>query len=183
MGFSISWLALKRATADEAAGALGLVRTGREADFAETDFCGAMLPTGWYLIVGNGTAGYQALMESDLAAHSATYDLVVCEVYEGPMYSSAAFWSGGARVWQVAHDPKRGRNDLDATGDLPESFEAMRLQFAERQKNEGGGVMPVDLTFNVPLELAHQLTGFYHSRRKAREAPRVWEELRIRDAG
>jgi len=171
------------ATADEACRTLGLARAGRIIDMAESNFCGAMLPAGWYLIVGNGAAGYHALVESDLAAHSATNDLMVCEVYESSMYSSAAFWSGGARVWNVVHDPNRGRNHLDATGDLPRSFEAVRAHFETLQANDSGGVMPVDFTFDAPLELARQLTGYYHAKRKAHEAPLAWEELRIRDAG
>lgn len=185
MGFSLCWLAINGADADEACQRLGLLRTGEHRGSFNTPFFAASLPTGWYLIAGIG-GGYGAIRNSNLEQLSRDDDVVFCEVEEHVMYSSAAFWSKGERIWSVIHDSQKGLMHLDAEGELPDNFEAVRRQFLARQEEEnktaGGSVidendfMGVDYIFETPLVVAKKLTGYKHDE-AADEEPR-FETLR-----
>jgi hypothetical protein len=171
----MSWLAVKAASADEACAALGLARAGGDSPFPDYTYSGAVLPTGWYLVVGNDE-GYPALLGKDMQALSQAHDIVVCEVEEHVMFSSSACWSGGGRAWSVVHDCEKGPDHLEAEGRLPDDYEATRSECLAEQEEEDDD--EVDFAFEVPLELARRLTGFKHDEGEVDDQEVSFEELR-----
>ncbi|MER8406275.1 hypothetical protein [Mesorhizobium sp. M1307] len=51
---------------------------------------------------------------------------------------------------------------MHVTGDLPASFEALKQQCFSKQDEEDSKGTDVDLVFDLPLDLAAELTGFRH---------------------
>ena len=51
---------------------------------------------------------------------------------------------------------------IDTSADLPTSFSDVRDHFLAQQLSEGGVEAEVDFAFDVPLEIAQQITGFRH---------------------
>jgi hypothetical protein len=179
MGFSLSWLAMKDADADEACGGLGLERRDGSRHHPDFEFSGAALPTGWYLVVGD-RSGYEFVAHSDLAAVSETQDVIVCEVEEHVMYASAALWRGGACVWKVVHESEHGIYHLATEGKPPAEFDSVRAEYVAKQDAEGGEDAEVDYIFEVPLHLARDIAGYKHDEVEvAGEEPR-FEELAVR---
>ncbi|TIL82515.1 MAG: hypothetical protein E5Y89_04795 [Mesorhizobium sp.] len=74
------------------------------------------------------------------------------------MFSRAELWSAGKNVWRVWHSGDKEVSDLQTTGDLPASFETLRQRAFSQQDKEGD----VDYVFDIPLDLAAELTGFRH---------------------
>ena len=180
MGSAYTWLAMKDASADEACEALGLVRCGGTFDFPETEYSGAALPKGWYVVVVN-TNEFEYFMNFGLGKLSGLHDLVVVEVFETIMSFRLAYWRGGARLWEVIHNGHDGVYHLDAEGELPADFDSLRLEQVAKQDAEGGEDAEVDCLSEVPLELARRITGFgYNLRYDAGEEP-IFEELAVSD--
>ncbi|MBE9557176.1 MAG: hypothetical protein IMF08_09995 [Proteobacteria bacterium] len=177
MGFSISWLAIKAASADEACAALGLARAGGNSPYPDYTYSGAALPTGWYLVVG-ADEGYPALLGKDMQGLSQTHDIVVCEVEEHVMFSSSACWMGGTRTWSVIHDCDKGPNHLETEGTLPDDYEAIKSEVLAEQEEEDDDDDEVDFVFEVPLELAKRLAGFKHDEVEVDGQEVSFEELR-----
>jgi hypothetical protein len=173
MGFSLFWLAIKGASADDACAALGLTRAGGDSPYPDHTYSGAALPTGWYLVVGNDE-GYEALLGKDMQALSGAHDVVACEVEEHVMFSSAASWHEGKRIWRLAHDSDKGIEHLDAEGQLPDDYETVRQEFSAEQAEEED----VDYIFEIPLELARRLAGFKHDEVEVDGQDVSFEELK-----
>ncbi len=175
MGIALCWLAIREAKADEVCAALKLERTGEFRGAFNSPYFAAVLPTGWYLVAGY-RKGYSGIRDSDLAGLSGGKELVVCEVEEHVMHSSAACWRDGKQIWSVVHSAEKGQMHLDEEGVLPDAFVAIRTSCFDRQEEERktldeaveAGDMDeveveynsVDHIFDIPQELAKQLTGF-----------------------
>lgn len=180
MGFSLSWLAMKDAHADEACGGLGLVQRGGSRANPDFELSGATLSTGWYLVVGDRT-GYEYLAYSDMQALSKTRDVIVCEIEEHVMHSSAALWHDGACLWKIVHDAEHGIYHLETEGEPPAEFESVRAAYIAKQDAEGGEDADVDLIFEVPLHLARRLTGYKHDEVEVAGQQLSFEELEVRE--
>lgn len=76
------------------------------------------------------------------------------------MYAYATYWTDGKNLWNMKHegDTDKGRNDATVSGTPPDSFRAIRDDYAERQL----GDPRVDWYFEMPLAMAKLLTGFKH---------------------
>jgi hypothetical protein len=74
------------------------------------------------------------------------------------MYAMATLWRDGREIWRIEHHGDRVREDLKVTGKPPEEFEAIRSDYAVKQKSDG----QVDWYFEMPVELAKRMTGFKH---------------------
>ena len=77
------------------------------------------------------------------------------------MVSSAANWKDGVQVWSVTHDTQQGDRHLDVQGALPVAFPAIRDRLTEEQQKDDG----VDFIFNIPVDLAKEMTGYSHEER------------------
>ena len=95
-----------------------------------------------------------------LAAWSAGARLVACVVHEGAMSSLATEWRDGKQVWSVSHDGSEGGDTLEVEGTLPEVFEELKAEALAVQAEAEGE--PVDHVFDIPLDLAAEVTGFRH---------------------
>lgn len=179
MGFSLAWMAMKGRNADAGCAALGLERRGGSLPFPDFEFSGAALPTGWYLVVGD-RPGYGFVAHNDLESLSREQDIIVCEVEEHVMYSSAALWRGGIRLWKIFHDSDNGIYHLEAEGEPPPEFEAVRAEYMAMQDAEGGEGAGVDYIFEVPLRLTQDIVGYKHDEREIAGEEPSFEELALR---
>ena len=183
MGSAYSWLAMKDASADEACEVLGLVRCGGEYDFPETEFSGAALPKGWYVVVA-GSEMFDYFMDFSLEELSRSHDLVVLEVEEHTMFFNLSYWRGGVRLWGVMHDGEGGLYHLETEGEPPAVFASLHAEYAGRQDEAGGSNASVDWLCEVPVELARRITGFAYNRRYGdNEKNPVFEELDVSGGG
>jgi hypothetical protein len=162
MGFSLEWLAVKNGKRDSVLASLGLRGTGRREEIPESDLTGTSLPGGWYMIVSNH--GSPALMEKKMLARaSAEAEVVCCFVEEHCMCSSAQGWRDGSEIWSVFHEAGTGGiSHLETKGNLPAAFNAIRDRQRAKQEAAGGSKAGVDYIFDIPVELAHGLTGYRH---------------------
>lgn len=181
MGSAYSWLAMKGASPDEAYSKLGLTRCGGEADYFEAIFSGAALPKGWYVVVV-GSEAFDFFMAFRLEELSESHDLVFIEVEEHVMQFNLEYWRGGARLWRVLHDGQQGVYHLEAEGDLPGDFDALKAEYVKQQDEAGGEKAGADCLCEVPVELARRITGFgYNLQCDEDEEEPVFEELDVSD--
>lgn len=179
MGYSLSWLAIKGKPPEAVLEELGFRRTGQWLELPEAPLTAATLPNGWYLLVSDHTA-YVA-SDSVLEHLTLNAEAVTCFVEEHVMFSSATGWKNGCRCWSLNHDVQHGIEHLDAEGELPPSFNSIRDRLFSKQKEENtrkAGVrrpllrkrvysvheMACDYIFDIPVELAAELTGYRHDR-------------------
>jgi hypothetical protein len=161
MGYAISWLAVQTDAPDRLLSRLALSRTGEPDEEYETPVSGGPLKKGWFLVVANDCA-HRIVGEQLLADLSNDHDLVACSIEEHVMFSTATLWRSGRKQWSVTHDSSRGIRDLQVSGAPPASLEQHESRCAAQLNAEGGEESEVDYLFDVPLELAKELTGFKH---------------------
>ena len=162
MGYSISWLACKGPAREDILSRLGLAATGAQAGFADEEFTGQTLPGGWYLLVTRG-CDHPVIAPSSLATLSTDGEVVACSIEEHVMFSGAARWRDGKKIWDVRHQGDRRVTDLAADGELPAEFDEIRKLYAEKQAAEDlKDKFSVDWYFEIPLALAKGLVGFKH---------------------
>ena len=68
--------------------------------------------------------------------------------------SLATEWKDGRLIWSVSHDGSEGGDQLAVEGQLPDVFEEL--------KHEADALQVADVVFDIPLDLAAELTGFRH---------------------
>jgi hypothetical protein len=155
MGYSISWLAIRGEDVTTVHLQLGVSGTGEYEEVPESPLLGAKLPEGWYLVFAN-QCDYAD--NAPLASLSRIGELITCSVEEHCMCSSASGWNNGVPAWSVVHDSQQGLQHLDAQGDLPPVFSAVRDRLSTAQAQRGDA----DYIFDVPVEVAKAITGFRH---------------------
>lgn len=158
MGYSITWCAVREEVADQLLSHLGLSATGETEDEPESPFSMVRLNTGWRLIWSNEYAC--PVLTKAAAAFSAGHDLLLCQVEEHVMASSAALWSAGRRRWWVSHEGADAPRGLETDGELPDLFASIRDEMENAQRAEGGDDADVDYIFDIPLKVAETLVGF-----------------------
>ena len=140
---------------------LGLSPTGETEELPESPITAALLDTGWRVIWCN-KYGSRFFRPEDLGNISSDCDLLLCRVEEHVMASSSEFWTGGKRKWWISHEGENGPKGLDADGELPECFPAIKAEMEMAQRAEGGDDADVDYIFEIPLKVAQSLVGFKH---------------------
>jgi hypothetical protein len=165
MGYALSWVAVKGGTSDAVQSAIGLRPSGQREDIPESDIVAAALPNGWYLVLYRGCAAADRARKS----LSRSGEVVYCSVEEHVMVSAASAWKDGKCQWSVVHDGQNDIYDLQVEGPLPASFASIRdRQKAKQDAGEklaiGGEDFAVDHMFDVPVDVAQELTGFRHDR-------------------
>jgi hypothetical protein len=81
------------------------------------------------------------------------------------MFSGAYCYANGREAWSVWHDNQRGRYDLSTRGTLPAEFAPIKMRLNAKQDDNDRAAGNVDYIFDVPVELAAELTGYRHDRR------------------
>lgn len=160
MGCAITWCAVREEGADQLLSHLGLSPTGEIADEPKSRFSTARLATGWRLIWSN-EYGCPILMKG-LSTFAGGHEVVACQIEEHVMASSAELWTNGSRRWWLSHEGENGPKGLEADGELPPSFAAIRKEMEDAQRAEGGEDAEVDYIFEIPLNVAQALVGFKH---------------------
>jgi hypothetical protein len=160
MGFAITWCAVREEAADQLLAHLGLSATGETQEYPEAKFSTARLKTGWRLIWSNT---YDCpVLTKKLPTFSGGNEIVLCQIEEHVMASSAELWVGGERKWWVSHEGEDGPKGLETEGKLPQCFASIRENMEGTQLAEGGDEADVDYIFEIPLEVARALVGFKH---------------------
>jgi hypothetical protein len=175
MGYSISWVATNGLAPDDVLAQLELSRTGQFAEYAESPLSGAVLPSGWFLLVARGCN--HGILGAEVLAGLAQDGcrVVACSIEEHVMYCSAEEWREGIRIWRTEHDAQKGMLHLHSEGRLPESFAEVQHRCAEEQRAEGGEAAEVDCYFEIPLQTARDIVGFKHDEETADLEPESFE--------
>lgn len=155
MGYAISWIALRNRSPEQAAKALGLSPTGETEEAAEGMFAGALLETGWYVVVINE---YGHRLVEKARSLSLSGEVIVACIEEHVMASSAEGWKLGLRQWSISHQSDQGINHLEEKGTPPKEYHAIKARLLSAQE----GAVGVDYVFDVPLELAEAIVGYKH---------------------
>lgn len=161
MGFALSWLATKGKSTETVLAELELRPTGDQGIGGESPAVGAITATGWYLIVLD-EAEHRLISAAVIARLSRGCEVVTCTVEEHVMFSQATGWRDGREEWRVTHRGEDGPIGLEAQGDLPDRFPAIRDELTARQAAEGGADAGVDYLFDIPVALVQVFTGFKH---------------------
>src|SRR5882672_2573469 len=161
MGYSIAWLAAQGRPPQSLLAELDLRPTGEAGEYPDDPMVGAPLAGGWYLLVARG-CDHRMISDQVLKTLSRRCRVIDCSIEEHVMFSSAALWENGERVWSVSHQGDEKLHDLSASGALPDFFASVRDELLAKQAAEGGEEAGVDYVFEIPLELARRITGFAH---------------------
>jgi hypothetical protein len=168
MGFSLTYIAIKGKTPDAILAELDLTATNEFGGFAETPYCAAPLPGGWYLVCENRSADFTK--EQFLQKFSLNCEVLTCSVEEHVMVSSASAWQNGKELWSILHESDKGIEHLETKGSLPASFVAIRddLQSKQVAENQALGGKPrrerehagTDYIFSIPSSTVQSIIGF-----------------------
>ncbi len=161
MGYSLCWAAVRGKPRETVLAELELHSTGAREEFPESPLVGAQLPDGWYVVLSNQDVRFSD--EGILERLSSQSEVVVCFVEEHVMCSSASGWTDGRKVWSLLHDAQQSIEHLENVGDPPTSFVTIRDRLQAEQQQAGGKKAGVDFFFDVPVEVAKDLTGFSHN--------------------
>lgn len=158
MGFSHSWIAVRKLKREQALEALGM-----EISEVQTDFLDGIAlidwKDDWLLAISDDS---EDAFDGALAKLAALGDAVACSVHEGVMYSEARGYQSGKEIWRVVHDPNEdgGLYSLRTSGEPPEPFDTIVRKTRAEQDKEGGEDADVDFIFDVPTQLAASICGF-----------------------
>jgi hypothetical protein len=158
MGWSLSWAALKGGNLQTVCAALGLRATGKREEIAESEIDGVQLPTGWYVVQFDRTE----MEDGELARLSRSGEVVCCFVEDHVMVSWASGWREGNKIWSVVHDCEKGLLHLSIEGDAPAALKGIAERLISEQQAAGGEKADVDNVYDVPAELAKELTSYRH---------------------
>lgn len=160
MGYAITWCAVREQAAGLLLSHLGLAATGERENHPESRFSTVRLTSGWRLIWSN-KYGCPTLTKG-LPTFSGDHEIVMCQIEEHVMASSAELWKNGSRMWRLSHEGEDGPKGLNAEGELPQCFVPIREEMENAQRAEGGDGADVDYIFEIPLAVAKTLVGFKH---------------------
>lgn len=157
MGASLSWIAVRGCSPEEAAAALGLEFTGPAAPELSGRYAIGALPGGWTFVQLDNSALARGRFDPLLRFGPA----VACSIEEHVMVMEARGYQDGAETWRIEHDPPEHGTlyHVAATGDLPAAFPEIHRLAIEQQDDEGGEDAGVDLISDVPLDVAASICG------------------------
>ena len=158
MGFALHWAALKGGNLDSICSIFKLRPTGQREDFAESDIVGVELPTGWCLVLFHRKTISGELLQE----FSKSGEVISCFVEDHVMFSTAAGWKDQGPIWSVTHDCEKGRFHLVVEGMVPAALKDIQGNLIAKQKEAEAGKVEVDYIYDIPAELAKELTGYRH---------------------
>ncbi|RBP46501.1 hypothetical protein DES53_102892 [Roseimicrobium gellanilyticum] len=156
MGASLSWYAVRGKTPEMVLRDFGL-RRAVSKEYRHTPFRGGPLPNGWFVMIH----GRHEFTSDEMRHLSSACEVVACFVEEHVMVSRSACWKNGVQVWEVTHDSEESEHHLDIRGEPPAGFGAIRDRLTKQQKEDDEDGC-VDFIFNIPVDLAEEVTGFNH---------------------
>jgi hypothetical protein len=160
MGFSISWLGFRDCEIKDAAALFGREIGDQSEDFdAPTNAYAS--EKNWAIII-RSYCSFPYPSDQALAELSEAREIISVHVEEHVMFAHAEFWRDGKAIWKVWHGGDENVRDFHAIGEFPASFETLKQQYFAKQDEEDAGGAEVDLIFDLPLDLAAELTGFRH---------------------
>jgi len=154
MGTSASWLSISTKPKDAALAELDLLDSGAPVQPGQSDFAGATLPDGSYLLVLRG-AMHPIVSPSSLEALSAGATLIACTEQDNTNASMACQVRNGKRVWEVVHILDEGPDHLDVKGRAPKALAGL-LEAARQARAQHGH----DAVMGVPDALARKAAGY-----------------------
>lgn len=159
MSFNLAWFAVHGIAPDEFLERAGFEETGEVDEYFEAAHSCGELPGGWFVMVTDKADLADA---ARLAKWSAGGRLIACVILEDQSTSLSMEWRDGKQVWSVYWDGGAEQKQLQVEGKLPDSFEAIHADItnlqAEMEKDGGED----DIVFELPLDLAEEITGFRH---------------------
>ncbi|MDP3494145.1 MAG: hypothetical protein Q8R82_13625 [Hyphomonadaceae bacterium] len=159
MSMSLAWVAVQDVSSEALLERAGFVDTGEADEYFEAEHTGGELTGGWYVIV---TEQAGLLEPAKLAVWSAGGRLVAAVVHEETSTSLAMEWLDGKQLWSVYHDGTAAERSLAVEGELPEAFGAIRDELMAVQTEADAEGAEFNAAFDIPLNLAEDITGFRH---------------------
>ena len=157
MGFRLSWLAIKDLDLESVLELIDLEDTGETEEVPESSYDAVELDSGWTVIVISDWESTEFV--KILAAH----ELVVCGLDEGSMSSIVEVWQDKLKVWHVAYNADKNPTDISTWGIFPPEISVtLDVNVADLTRGQ---------LFQIPLNLAAELTGFDISLHDGEERP------------
>ena len=179
MGVGGSWVGVRGLAKDTVWETFGLRATGAPAtDDAPCGVAGGALGSGWCVAIRDSSETYPLFEEEDIAQASRGAEVVYCTFEEHAMGASAEYWRDGVRVWSVEREMGGPYAPLNVSGEPPPSYTTRRKELFDRQEAEGGAKAGVDYIYDLPHDLAEELTGFRYEQSVERLALEVLAEVR-----
>jgi hypothetical protein len=161
MGYSISWIAVRRKQKSDFLAHLHLRDSGGSDEANESPVSGAALPTGWYVIFLNDLT-HPFVTPAALQKLSEGCVVIGCHVEEHVMFSACFHYADGRHDWTITHEFEKGLYDLEVEGAAPDLVAELHAAAQQEQDNEGGVDAGVDCIFDVPLGAAERVCGYRH---------------------
>lgn len=160
MGYSVNWVAIKGASADEACAAMRFERTGAFAsDPTSEQLAGCELPNGMYLVRADGRGPFSAFSELYAERPALPNEAIHFMCYDTAMMTTMGCVADGASRWSIARYDSGEPFELD--GEIPAEYHRLLAQAKEEQGEDGG---EVDYLYGVTADLGMTLTGYQHDR-------------------
>jgi hypothetical protein len=160
MGFNLAWFAVHGIDPEDFLERAGFEDTGEADEYFDAAHSCGELPDGWFVLVTDKADLADA---PRLAKWSAGGRLVACVILEDQTTSLSMEWRDGKQVWSVFWDGGAEQKQLQVEGKLPDSFESIREDITNLQAEaDKDGEGEADLVFELPLDLAEEITGFRH---------------------
>lgn len=154
-----SWLAVKGKSPEAVRSELHLRASSIPSNPAKYPLVGGSSEAGWYLIVAGGR-DHRLIAEPVIRLLSAGCEVLTCTVDEQNIYSAAAGWRYGARVWSVTYEGEEAATDVVADGELPPAFPAIRTRFTVEAQAEDACDALVDPMFEIAVETVRSVIGY-----------------------
>ncbi|MHC4939786.1 MAG: hypothetical protein ACYTHK_12520 [Planctomycetota bacterium] len=151
MGFSLAWVGVRRRRKQHLLADLGLRDTGKRSELGEEDLVGLPMP-GWYIVVSNHARHFDYGCAEALSKGG---EAICCAVEDGTGFAVAECFRNGREVWTVVIDADEPEA-IEIRGRLPPGADEL---IEEARENDPDA--EVGLT-DVPIEIAHMVTGFRH---------------------
>lgn len=179
MGVGGSWIGVRGLAKHAVWETFGLRATGAPATYdAPLGIAGGVLGSGWCIAIRDSRETHPHFEEADIAEASLRAEVVYCTFEEHAMGVSAEYWRDGVRVWSVEREAGGPYEPLNVSGEPPPSYATRKKELFDRQEAEGGEKADVDYIYDLPHDLAEELTGFRYEMSVERLAFEVLAEVR-----
>lgn len=159
MSLSLAWFAVNGLAPEDFLDRAGFEDTGEADEYFDAEHSGGDLPGGWYVVV---TAQADLLDPARLTQWSEGCRLVAVVVHEDTSTSLAMEWRDGRQVWSAFHDGSAEKKQLEVEGNLPDIFDAIRQDLMAVQAEAASEGAEFDAGYDIPLDIAEDITGFRH---------------------
>jgi hypothetical protein len=159
LGFRICYIASPIPPQDLAQ-ALGLTTQGNSSEMPDSKWWVAQIKSSGWSVLWAEDQRFGQSSRSSLLTLSLTAEVILCEVNETSMWSSAESFQDGQAVWRITHaGDGDNRYDLTVEGTPPECFDVIRKTLEQEQREDDD---TVDLIFEIPLDVAAEVHKFRH---------------------